>query len=166
MRMPSRREYVMNDYWKDERREMNRYGRFGLGWIIAIVVVIAVISLAGWGFKVLFSEPKGRGDALIEKNSAKNWVKTQKEFNDRYQDILATDLKIDAAKDAWKADKDNAVLQTNYNGLVNYCLSAVGEYNSLARSYLAADFRDADLPAEIDLNDPTNSTTDCKENKR
>lgn len=153
----------MNDIWRDERREMNRFGRFGLGWIIAIVVTVTLISMAGWGLNVLLSEPKGRGDALIEKNSANNWVKAQKEFNDRYQDILATDLKIDAAKRAWNANKNDIVLQTNYNGLVNYCLSAVGEYNSLARSYLAQDFRDADLPAEIDS---TNSTIDCKENKQ
>lgn len=153
----------MNDYWKEERRELNRAGRFGLGWMIVIVLVVCVIGIAAWGFRVLTSETKGRGDAVIEKNSAKNWVEAQKEFNVRYQDILATDLKIDIAKKAWNADKNDMVLRTNYNGLVNHCLSAVGEYNSLARSYLAKDFRDADLPAEID---PTNSTTDCKENKR
>lgn len=147
--------------WRDTRREMNRAGRFGLGWFIVIVIIVIVIGIAGWGFKVLLSEPKGRGDALVEKNSAENWVKAQKEFNDRYQDILATDRKITVAKEAWDTDQNNAVLQTNYNGLKNYCETAVGEYNSLARSYLAEDFRDADLPPEIDLNDPN---TDCKEN--
>lgn len=152
----------MNDYWKEDRRVLNRAGRFGLGWVLVVVLFVTIISVGGWGLTVLLSGPKGRGDAIIEKNSANNWVKAQKEFNDRYQDILATDLKIDAAKDALKGHANDTVLQTNYNGLVNYCLSAVGEYNSLARSYLAADFRDADLPSQID---PTNSTTDCKENK-
>lgn len=149
--------------WRAARRDMNRGGRFGLGWFIIIIVVVAVIGIVAWLFTVGFSEPKGRGDAVIEKNSADNWVSAQKEFNDLYQNILSTDRNIGTAKTAWDADKDNAVLQTNYNGLVNSCNDLVGDYNSLARSYLAQDFRDADLPAQIDMND---TDTDCKETIR
>lgn len=149
----------MNDPWKEAQRDVNRAGLFGLGWFVTLLVVIMVAGAAIWGITVAVSEIKGKGDALTQKNSAQNWVEAQAEFNQRYQDILATDRKIGPAKVAMDADPTNTVLQTNYTGLVNYCLSEVGKYNSTAREYLNKDFRDADLPSEISS---TNPSTDCK----
>jgi hypothetical protein len=149
-----------NDSWRDERRELNRVGRWGIGWWIVIVVVGLLISGAVWGLTVALSGPRGQGDAIIEKNSAENWVAAQAGFERDYQEILTTDLKITNAYQAWQADTEDKTLQTNYEGLKSYCLSKVSSYNADARSFLSQDFRSADLPSEIPL---TNSTTDCKE---
>ncbi len=149
----------MSDQWNNTKRNANRAGLFGLSWALVIFVVIVLVSVALWGLKVVTSETKGKGDAITQKNSASNWVQAQAEFNQRYQDILATDRKIGTAKLALDADPSNAILQTNYNGLINYCISETGKYNSTAREYLKQDFRDADLTAEISTANPN---TDCK----
>lgn len=154
----------MRKHWldSDDPRRFQR-GLFGSMtlWIFGIVAVILAVGAVVWALSVGTSGVKGEGNALREKNSAENWVEAQREFNIRYQDILSTDRKITDAKAARDADPQNAVLQTNYNGLVNYCSDAAASYNALSRSYLAEDFRDADLPAMID---PRNPETDCKEN--
>lgn len=146
--------------WKEERRELNRFGRFSLGWALLIVAVVLLAGAAVWGITVAVSGPKGQGDAEIKKNSAENWVAAQAQFERDYQDILATDQKITNAYTALQANPDDKTLQTNYAGLTSYCLSKVAGYNADARSFLSEDFRSADLPAEIKT---TNSTTDCKE---
>jgi hypothetical protein len=127
--------------------------------ILAVVLIIA-IPIGFWAFNVATSEIKGQGDAVIEKNSAENWTAAQAGFEQDYQDILSSDLKIMNAFEALQATPDDKTAQTNYTGLKSYCLSAVAKYNADARSYLSEDFRAADLPAEIDTR---NSTTDCKE---
>lgn len=149
-----------NDSWRDERRELNRVGRWGIGWWIVIVVVGLLISGAVWGLTVALSGPRGQGDAIIEKNSAENWVAAQKEFEDRYQEILASDRRIDTAFAAKTASPDDRTVEQNFYGTVSYCQTIVGEYNALARSFLSEDFRAADLPSEISN---TNPSTDCKE---
>lgn len=129
-------------------------------WVLCIVAAVTVLSLGVWAFKVATSDVKGRGDANLIKNNATNRVQVQGEFNQRYQDILAADRRITVAYTALQADKTDQVLQTRYSGAVSYCLGAVGEYNAAARTYTKQDFRDADLPAQIDNTDPA---TDCRE---
>lgn len=129
-------------------------------WWLLIVVIVAVVSAGAWGITVAASGPKGQGDAIIQKNSAQNWVAAQARFEQDYQDIIATDQKIVAAHTALQGAPADRTLQTNYSGLTSYCLSKVAGYNADARSYLSEDFRAADLPAQID---PNLSTTDCKE---
>lgn len=156
----------MREHWldSDDPRRIQR-GLFGsiVLWTLGIVAVILAAGALVWSLNVGTSEVRGEGDALREKNSAENWVNAQREFNIRHQDILSTDRKITDAKAAWDAAPQDAVLRTNYNGLVNYCNDAVAAYNALSRSYLAEDFRDADLPATINTLNPD---TDCKENAR
>ena len=150
-----------NNEWRETRRNANRVGLFGLGWVLTVIIIVAILGAVSWGVSVAISGIKGQGDAVIEKNSADNWVAAQAEFENNYQDILATDLKIDNAYQSLQKDPDDRTLQTTYDGLKSYCLSVVSDYNADARSYLSEDFRAADLPSEIDTN---NSTTDCKEN--
>ncbi len=150
-----------NDEWRETRQDVNRAGGLGLWWILIGLAVVAVISVGVWGFNVATSGIRGEGDGVIEHNSAENWIAAQAEFEDNYQDILATDLKIDNAYEALQSNPDDKTLQTNYTGLQSYCLSVVADYNADSRKYLSSDFRSADLPSEIDTN---NSTTDCKEN--
>jgi hypothetical protein len=150
----------MTDDWRSIRRDVDRGGRLGLKWWVIIVVVALAIGAGIWALTVAVSGPKGQGDAIIQKNSAANWVAAQARFEQDYQDILATDQKIVAAHTALQAAPADRTLQTNYSGLTSYCLSKVAGYNADARSYLSEDFRASDLPDQID---PTLSTTDCKE---
>lgn len=130
----------------------------GIG--VAAVAGVAVLSAGGFWLNVALSGPKGVGDAIVEKNSSENWTAAQARFEEMYQDILATDKKIVSAHSALQLDPENPTLLTNYQGVVSYCVSVVGDYNAEARKFLSGDFRAADLPAEIDDLDPA---TNCKE---
>lgn len=151
------------DYWYEEEnpdRLTRRLSYRVIGWGILVTVMVLLIGAGIWALKVGTSDVKGRGDAVVIKNNGQNLVQVQETFNKLYQDIKQTDLKINDAAALYHSDPKNVVLQTNYQGLVNYCRSVVGQYNSDARSYTKEDFRDADLPSEITDTDPT---TDCKE---
>lgn len=148
--------------WREAKKEMNRAGRFGIGWVIAILVIVALIGAAFWGISVLTSAPKGIGDAVVKKNSSSNWTAAQARFEDMFQDVLATDKKITVAATALALDPDDKTLQANFTGTTNYCISVVGDYNAEARKFLSQEFRAADLPDQIDDRD---SATDCKEEK-
>ncbi|AWY05716.1 hypothetical protein SEA_GRETCHEN_28 [Microbacterium phage Gretchen] len=124
------------------------------------VLTVLALPAIGWGVGVAVSGPKGQGDAYAQKNSAQNWTAAQARFEELYADIVATDRKITVAAEQKAADPGDKTAADTYLGTVNYCISAVGEYNAEARKYLAADFRAADLPAQIDNYDPS---TDCKE---
>lgn len=149
-------------FTNEERAEFRSYAFFGVKWYIALLGLVAIIGVAVWGFNVATSDAKGRGDALQAKNSGINRVAAQERFEDRYQEILATDRKIDIAANALAVDPEDPTLRTNYTGVVQYCVDIVGKYNADARKYSAEAFRADDLPAVIDNND---IATDCKENK-
>lgn len=141
------------EYDRAERR------RFILWTVIAVVVAITV----GWGiwaFTVATSQVRGQGNAIIQKNSAQNWTKAQAEFEDMYAHIEASDRKIVIAKERMDANPGDRIAEDNYYGSMTVCQSQVADYNALARSYTAQDFRSADLPDQIDSRNPT---TDCKE---
>lgn len=127
-------------------------------WVLAIMLVVGLVGVAVWGFRVATSDVKGQGDATITKNSSTNRIAAQERFEDLYADIKATDAKIAPAKQVFKANP-TTVNQTNYTGLVNYCLDVVGDYNAEARKFTSADFRAIDLPAQISDMD---ESTDCK----
>lgn len=125
-----------------------------------LAVIIAVMLVIGlWFLGVAWSKPQGEGEAYRQKNSAENWVKKQKEFQQNYNSIKSQDKQIQVAYDAKKADPTDQRKDINYTGLVNNCISAVGSYNSLAQEYDAKDFKDASLPSEVG----TSPETDCKE---
>lgn len=154
------------DKWYDSddlsRVQRGMFGSIAF-WAIGLTVLLGVISAALWAFGVFSSDIKGRGDATKTKNSGINRIAAQERFEDRFQDIKASDRKIDVAKMALELDPKNPTLQTNYTGTVQYCISAVAEYNADARKYTSEAFRAEDLPAVIDDQD---ATTDCKENSK
>lgn len=148
----------MQDYGYDqERAEVRRGVKWGL---IALAAVLALVALI-WGLNVATSGVRGQGDAVVQRNSAANWTKAQADFEERYAHIEAQDRKIQAHYDRLQADPDSRFAETNYYGARDNCESAVAGYNAKARTFLAGDFRSADLPAQIDS---TNPLTDCKEN--
>jgi len=125
--------------------------------ILAIVGVFALVW-GGFALSVLLSGPKGVGDAIKTKNSAKNWTEAQAGFEDSYQAILSADRKIAVHKEALAADPKNSILQTNLTGTKSFCISAVADYNADSNKYLKEEFKSARLPYEIDSSDPL---TDC-----
>lgn len=146
--------------WREAKKEMNRAGRFGIGWVLIVVLIVAALGATGWGLSVMLSAPKGAGDALVKKNSAANWTAAQARFEDLYAGIEAADRKIDLAATNLAANPNDKTAQQTYAGIVSGCIDLVGDYNADARKYLAADFKAADLPDQIDN---LNRSTDCKE---
>lgn len=130
-----------------------------IGLVIAAVIGIALISAAIWGIGVAFSPVKGQGEAYKTKNSSENWTKAQGKFEDLYADIQAADKKAKLATDALAANPTDLTLQQTHSGLVSGCLNLIADYNAESRKYLAADFKAADLPHQID---ETDRSTDCK----
>lgn len=157
---------MIDQDWRDARRDLNRGGRFGLAWFFVFLGVVALVGVGIWGFSVVTSGPKGQGDAVIEKNSAENWLEAQARFEQNYAEIKAADVKIDNAYKIWQANPSDKTLQQTYTGLTSYCLGVVADYNADARSYLSEDFRAVDLPDQIDTEgNLANPATDCKESK-
>lgn len=153
--------YSNRDYDREERWQANMWMGFFTKWWVILIIVVCGFAIGVWTFNVATSGVKGQGDAQIEKNSAENWVQAQADFHKYYEGILADDRKIDDAAAQLKSNPDDQVIQTNLTGLKNHCQDLVATYNTKAQSFLAKDFRDAGLPAQIDLN---NSSTNCKEN--
>ena len=149
--------------WRADVRQGSAVAR-SVGWraavgVLGILALVAVIGAVWWGVKVATSDVKGQGDALQTKNSGTNRIRAQEEFVQTYQDVLAADQRVDVM---WKAAQANptTVNTTNYTGAVNFCIQAVADYNALSEKYTSADYRPADLPAQIDSLHPA---TDCKE---
>lgn len=128
-------------------------------WLIVTVIILALSGVGVWVFRVLTSEIKGQGDAIIQRNSAENWTAAQARFEDMYAEVVATDRKVTAAWEAYQADAENLTAKQTYYGTQNVCYSMVADYNAEARKFLSEDFRSADLPAQIDEFD---TATDCK----
>lgn len=148
----------MQDYGYNEDRAATR--RLII-WIVVGVIVAVLLGWGIWALRVATSGVAGQGNAVVQKNSAANWTKAQADFEERYAHIEAQDRKIQAHYDRLQADPDDRFAETNYYGARDVCESAVAGYNAKARTFLAGDFRSADLPAQIDS---TNPLTDCKEN--
>lgn len=139
----------------------------GGGWRLGVIVVVAVLFVMAlgalvWGIQVATSPAKGAGDAFQTKNSGTNRIAAQERFEDLYQEILASDKRIDVAADAYKRNKSGSN-EVNLTGAITYCQSVVADYNAEARKYTSEQFRAADLPASIN---ESNESTDCKETVR
>jgi hypothetical protein len=137
----------------------------GAGWRIAVFVAVfiglfMVISVAVWGFRVVTSDIKGQGNAVIIKNDAVNRIAQQERFEQLYADVKAADLKIGTAAAAVALNPLDKTAQQTYTGTINFCIQVSADYDALARKYSAEDFKAVDLPDQIDRLDPS---TDCKE---
>jgi hypothetical protein len=145
-----------------EQENPDRLG-FSIGIRVALIfLVVAIIGLMVWGFRVVTSPVKGEGDATIQKNSAANRIAARQEYQNIYEDIQGSDQRIDVYAETYAADKSSVNL-TNLTGAKTYCLSRVRDYNALSKKYLSADFRPETLPAQIDMLDPA---FDCKESSK
>lgn len=162
----------MGSTW-DEREDRfeDRPVRTASSFAVRVGVVVGVIMTVGgalgvlhWGFGVFTSDVKGQGDAVVIKNDAKNRIRAQEGFWDKYQAVVVADQKITLHAEMLKADPNSLKLQTELIGLKQICLSAVGTYNATAQKFTQKDFMDAELPAQID--DTSAPALDCKENNK
>jgi hypothetical protein len=130
-----------------------------IGITLGVVALIAGIWWVSFGAKIVSSEPIGQGEAIIQKNSAENWVKAQAKFEDLYAGIEAQDQMIEVLAES--AERDSSIYNLrNLDGARLTCLDMVGQYNADARKFLSSDFKSIDLPDQID---ESQSSTDCKE---
>jgi hypothetical protein len=137
----------------------------GAAWRVGVFVLIfigffALISVLIWGFRVVTSDVKGQGNAVIIKNDAVNRIAQQERFEQLFADVKAADLKIAVAAAAVTLNPLDKTAQQTYTGTINFCIQISADYDALARKYSAEDFRSVDLPEQIDRFD---SSTDCKE---
>lgn len=139
----------MTSQFRSDAREGTKYLGLGIVWWIILLVVALIIGIAGWAFTVATSEVKGQGDAVIQRNSAENWLAAQKRFEDNYADIDATIVKIEQARPRITDGSATEEERIRFDGLRSYCASVVADYNADARDFLQEEFRAADLPSSI-----------------
>jgi len=121
----------------------------GMVWILAITAFVAIISIGGWLFNVTTSDVKGSGDATRTVNSGDNRLAQQAYFEQTYADIQAAGQNLTLPGN-----------ETEQAGRLTYCRRLVADYNAAARKQVAAKFRAADLPAQID------AATACPESSK
>jgi len=136
-------------------------GSIRTGVVVAVVItVIAVIGVGMWALKVATSDIKGAGDAEIIKNEARNRIRAQEGFLDKFNAIIAADENLTLTAEQLKATPSSVKLQTELTGQKMICNDLVARYNADTRKFTMEEFRDAELPFQIDKSLPT---TDCKE---
>jgi hypothetical protein len=131
--------------------------------IVAVVLFVGAIGIGIWAFQVGTADVKGRGDTVRKVNQVDNRLFAQGNFNDLYQEVMASDRKLDQAAADKAAHPQDPFFDTTYTGLRAHCEDARAQYNSAARKISQAKFRDADLPYQVDDSDPK---TDCKESQK
>lgn len=164
-----------SDEWEDRIATFNekptRTAARGIRhvWLLVLLVLAlaAVTGIAVWTFNVVTSGVKGEGDAQIIKNEAKNRIRAQEGFEDKYAAIVTADQNINLTADALKLSPQSEKLSIELTGQKMICNDLVGRYNAAARKFTQGEFRDAELPPAIGTADvPANEQTDCKENTK
>jgi hypothetical protein len=118
-------------------------------WTAFVLALVAAAAIAVFGFNVGTSDVKGRGDATRIHNSATNRIFAQQNFQQRYHDIMDTDVpNVKTAKAAFKIDR-STVNETNLVGAMQFCHSDVAGYNADGQKFLLRDFKDKGLPKKI-----------------
>lgn len=159
----------MSDEWDDRVDEFHRKptrttakGMVRVWLLIGLAVVLAGGLAAGiWLVRVESSDIKGAGDAEIIKNEAKNRIRAQEGFEDKYAAIVTADRNLTITAEELAKNPGDRKLSTELTGQKMICNDAVGRYNADARKFSKEDFKAADLPDQIDDTDPA---TNCKEN--
>lgn len=132
-------------------------------WVIIGVLGLLVLSVGGWFVGVAISGPKGRGEQIKQINGANNRTFSQELFVQLLADIRAYDTQVtiqQKALDSHKAqDAEKDRLAQVVAGLETQCVSTVQQYNAEANKISHRQFKDANLPEQVDTMDPN---YDCK----
>lgn len=117
----------------------------GWGWIIASLIMAALIAFAAWGINTAFAPTAGKAGAFRQKESATNRIFAQQTFEQEYADYSGY-----LAKEKTYTGTLTATQATELSGLRQVCISTAQNYNADAQKYLLRDFRSFDLPATLD----------------
>lgn len=133
-------------------------------WVVVVVIAVLGAVLGGgfWLLKVATSDVKGQGDAEVVKNEAANRIRAQEGFWVRYEGIVQADRNLNLTAEALRAKPGDLKLETELIGQKMICNDLVGQYNAAAQKFTQREFRDAELPHQIDDTSPP--AIDCKEN--
>jgi hypothetical protein len=138
---------------------------------IAWVMGLGLLFLAIWvlfaglifGFRVATAGIVGKGEAEIRIESANNRIEKQELFEILYADVRAYDDQINVTFDTLSSvtdDEDIDFYRQILNGQKNQCIDATNQYNAEARKISSEQFRDSELPYQIDSLNPD---FDCEE---
>lgn len=150
-----------DDRWY-ESDDPDRWFARGRAWVVLSVLLVGVIAVGFWGFRMATSDVRGRAEAEASKNAAGNRIAQQEGFQDLYNQLLAADRNLDNL-DAARREDPSYTNRVNFRGGVGYCVELVGRYDAKAEKFTAEEFRDASLPKKIDRTDPE---TDCEITKK
>ena len=135
----------------------------GYVYVIGIVLVLMLSTWAflalGFGLRVATAGIVGRGKAHIQIESANNRIEKQELFETLHADIRKYDDQIQVAAQTF-SDYPTERHQQNLQGLKLICIDTTEEYNAEARKVSSQQFRDSELPYQIDSFD---IDYDCKE---
>ena len=147
----SRKEYWLDS--EDSRTLARGFTWRVVGYSIAAVVLIAGLSWAGWAIHVATSGVKGTGNVVIKNNDANNRINTQAYFEDLNANITSYTTQLHLAIKQAKAHPGDSFYETNFTGLYNTCVSAANQYNAASAKTLFRDWKTADLPEVINVDD-------------
>lgn len=134
----------MTDHYYVPRTQKGVFGN-ALGWVVAIILVVALIAGVTMLVKTLTAGPSGQAGAYRQQQSATNRVFAQQTFEQESADFDGYLAKIATYKGALTDTQ-----QTELRGLRQVCITAAQNYNADARKYLLRNFKSADLPATLD----------------
>lgn len=136
--------------------------------VLVSFVLLLLIPLGVWGFRVATAEWRGRGDAHIQLNSAEFRIAAYDHFHDLCASIQGNEGQIDALQaqlqDA-ESERSRDLIRASLAGVIGGRKQAIARYNEDAnKEYTVGQFRDSDLPYHLepfDYPDPNGRTTQC-----
>lgn len=139
----------MSDLYGVSRRRL-----VGETWflIVAVLVLVVVLTVAGLGWRYVIAGPKGAVGAREQQQSALNRVQKQEQFEQIAADYDGYLVKIQVAVQAEKAASgvDKELRQTELIGLRQTCVDAAQQFNAESRKYTSRVWKSAGLPPTLD----------------
>lgn len=177
----------MSEKWYDSddpERFARGAGWFGLRWTVIISVFVGLLVVAGsvvaLKWDAWFAGTKGDLQTEIRDQDVDNRIRAQAFFYDAFNSIKKFDDQLTDAHTALndyleqtpKPDSSDVVAtqlyvqevdsrQTTITGLQQQCRNTIAAYNAEANKILSDEWRDPELPYQID---ELSSETDCQPN--
>jgi hypothetical protein len=121
--------------------------------LIGTIVLVLVLGLGTWAFRVATAELKGRGDAHIEINSGANRIAQYEHFFDLCVSVQNAETGLDAENARLKETTDphmKGIIQTNISGLIMTRQHGINTYNADAtKNYTSGQFLASNLPYQL-----------------
>ncbi|GAC1521696.1 MAG: hypothetical protein NVS3B1_06240 [Marmoricola sp.] len=136
----------MSKFYETENETRWWVGIYGR--LILAIILLSLLSIGGYALSVALSPVKGRADQFKQQQSGTNRIFAQQQFHDLYADYQATVAKLPVYSQ--QAKSGDTAAMTNLTGLIAHCTDVVGQYNAASAKYLTKDFKDANLPVQLD----------------